>query len=527
MKHFFKLRLLFVVAALLATIVVAGLTNRSEAATGTSITSYGPFVASNTATRLYRFEPSSAAGSTWATSWNDTGGGSNWFLSTWDSGAGQWRTPINIASILGFTTPLLTDAFLSWDSAMSRFVLVVLENRTDELNNVWYCYSTDANGTSWLVGNSGQPVISSNATYMWDYPSIGVDASGRIVVGAYLRNSQYSFWSVVSSNHGATFTTVNPNSSNSGRIAAASSSSPFRSGRRSRIVATDSKFEAFMAQETAFASGIPLVVERYESTDGVNWSFAETFPSFGAPLNNSDPNKACAPGGSPCGPIFYAPGIDAKGTSAGAWVMTVPVNYNGYNNVMMCASTRGCGLVNAGNDDQFMAGTSVSTDGRFWVSYLTYSTLDTRALPLIKQSIFFPYSTGGGVGDTVDTNVDPGYWIPNTNKCSLPCFTSGDYATISSNPYAATSTPYTKQVPDTSPPSVDQSFNHLQQIFSVDPPGPRPATNFTPNTIWFPPGTKSIEQFAKPVPFTALGVVDRVGLKHILPGAPPLPTAIR
>src|ERR1700681_213690 len=70
-------RLIVLAAGCLAAIAV-------WAANGTSITSYGPFVTSSTATRLYRFEPSSAAGSTWATSWSDTGGTDNWFISTWD-----------------------------------------------------------------------------------------------------------------------------------------------------------------------------------------------------------------------------------------------------------------------------------------------------------------------------------------------------------------------------------------------------------------------------------------------------------
>jgi hypothetical protein len=455
--------------------------------TGTSITSYGPYVVSSTATRKYRFEPSSAAGTTWATSWNDTGGDDNWFISTWNASASSWRAPINVASIVGFTNPGLTDVYLSWDASMNRFVFVVLENRPNNLNSVWYGYSTDDQGTSWVLGNSGRPVISANGTYWWDYPSIGVDGYGRIIIGAYLRTTPNSFWTVMSTDNGASFTSVNPTNSTSGRVAPSSQANPVRSGRKSRVIATDTKFMAFMAQETAFASGVPVGVERYESTDGIQWSLVQTFPSFSPPPNNSDAGKACSPNGS-CQAIFYAPGVDAKGSTSGAWVMVVPINYNGYSNIMMCANSRGCGLVNAGNDDQFMAGTSVSTDGRFWVSYLAYSTLDTRSLPLIKQSIFFPYSTGGGVGDTTDNNIDPGYWIPDSGKCTIACFTSGDFASISSNPYAATSTPYTKQVPDTTPPSPDSSFNHLQQIFSVDPPGSS-ATNFKPNTIWFSPAT--------------------------------------
>jgi hypothetical protein len=48
--------------------------------------------------------------------------------------------------------------------------------------NIWYGWS-DSSGSSWTFGST--PVFAGSANQVvWDYPSIGVDASGRIVIGA-------------------------------------------------------------------------------------------------------------------------------------------------------------------------------------------------------------------------------------------------------------------------------------------------------------------------------------------------------
>lgn len=491
------------------------------------IQSYPPNVVSDTATRLYRFEPSSAAGSNWVTSWRDTGGVDYWFVRAWNPNAGVWNTPINVNTIVPVSTSTpCGDVFLSWDSSpgMDRPVFVCVTFNNNSTDAVYYGYATDSTGTLWVLGNGGNPVLSGGG---WDYPSIGVDASGRIVIAAVLSyQSPYGFWSVVSTNHGATFTNVTK-SGTSGLVASSSQSNPSRSTAYSRVVATDNRFEAFVQEESSYGNGIPVAVERWESFDGINWSLAQTLsiPGFGAPKNNSAANIACGPNG--CGAIRYEAHLDAKGSTSGAWLMGVPVNYSGYNNIMICASTRGCGIANAALDDEFLQGVSVSTDGRFWVSYFAYNlnSQGNEVLPLIKQSIFFPYTSGNGVGATVDSNIDPSYWAIYQQYCdgTENCFHMGDFATIASNPYAGVTTPYTVQVPDTSPPSPDSSFNHMQQIFSIDPQGIPSATSFKPNTIWFPAGTKSIAYLANPVPSYALGHVMFVGPTAVDRHRPPSP----
>lgn len=145
----------------------------------------------------YRWEPSTAVGSTWAATWNDiptNGNDQISYVSAW--GSSGWQGPVQLSpSPAGVPT---TDVNLSWDSTRSRFVFTLL----DRNDSIWYGYSTDSSGTQWVYGNqdgSGapQPV----ATGDWDYPSIAVDSSGRVIIGGVnmLTASGDSYWTAVSS----------------------------------------------------------------------------------------------------------------------------------------------------------------------------------------------------------------------------------------------------------------------------------------------------------------------------------------
>ena len=155
----------------------------------------------------------------------------------------------------------------------------------------------------------------------------------------------------------------------------------------------------------------------------------------------------------------------------------------------------GCGLVNAAADDQFLGGTSVSADRAYWVSYYTYSTLNTRSIPLLKQTSYFPAS-GPNIGVTTHSDINPTYWVPDkptSTRCgSVLCFEAGDFHTIASNPYAAASTPFIRQ--DTGYP-----FTDLAQDFVSDPPSPQGPGIFTPNFVPFPLGS-DLTQLAVFVP---------------------------
>ncbi len=483
-----------------------------------TISSYGTFTVSGS-TRAYRWEPSSAAGVSWATSWSESPGGSfPAYLSTWNGGTGSWGTPVPVRSLFNLSVDA-GDVFLTWNSTLQRFEFVALDLPSGN-SNIWYGYSTDAYGSGWVAGNSGAPVFSAT-TGNWDYPSIGVDSGGRIIIAARTLSGSSGVFTKVSTNNGASF-------SGTGQVGT-------QRGRRFRVIAAGSQFMAFVPVETSQDSGIPTAVNQFISNDGLNWTLNQTFGPFSPPLANSAANLTCTTNpdnsiscSSGCGQsgqpacntgIFYAVGLDAKGTTTGAWAMAVPMNYGGYNNIMLCTNSRGCGLVNAAADDEFLGGVSVAEDGRFWVSYLAYSTADgSRQLPLIKQSLFFPYSTGGGLGITTDTDVEPWFWLPDlttppaNTRCQIFCVEMGDYATIASNQYAGASTPYVKQ-------NAATTYTDLDQSFPYDPPGPLPADNFIPNTIWLSPTASWV--FGQPVPAYAIGPIQ--GSQHVplLPPAPP------
>ena len=393
-----------------------------------------------------RWEPSSAAGSTWATSWaafpDSNPNSFNSYVSAWNGSA--WGTPTTLIAPNGQSQG---DVNLAYDSVRSRFVFVTLDGPG---GNVWYGFSSDSSGTSWTFKSTA---IFPSSLGTWDYPSIGVDASGRVIVGAVRFPGPTGYFAVVSSD-GINF------------------SSPIQvgsmPGAQSRVAATNNVFEAFVP--TLNAQFLPTAVSRYESSDGITWSGPFTLATFGAPLNNGTSSSGTN--------IFYAPLLAAQGYTNGLWVTAFQVNNGGFNNVYICTADRGCGLVNAAADDQFLTGTSVSGDAGYWVGYYAYSTLNTRDLPLIKQAIYFP-SGQPAIGATTNTNIDPTSWQVRFNRCTTSCYAAGDFNTVSSNPFAASHHPF-----------IQQSSRHddLFQSFVQDPQATPNVPNFKPNFIPYPTG---------------------------------------
>jgi hypothetical protein len=177
------------------------------------------------------------------------------------------------------------------------------------------------------------------------------------------------------------------------------------------------------------------------------------------------------------------------------------VNVGGYNQVMVC-NAQGCWYVNPATDDEFMNGVSVGPEGGLWVSYLTYSSVTSRQLPLYHQTIYLP-PTGGVLGATGDYNVDPTSWYPdNTADRCLPingCYAMGDYARIGSNSYQGN--------PGVGSPYLSRSGSIIDmfQIFGLDPQGQRPKNTFTPVPIHYPLGS-DLRGIGKPNPPETLGV---------------------
>ena len=265
-------------------------------------------------------------------------------------------------------------------------------------------------------------------------------------------------------------------------------------GSESRVVAAGNLFHAFIPTLSSGPNGkfLPTLIRRYQSSDGVNWSgpLSIGMDDFGMPNNNTPP------GYSPT--LFYAPLLAASGYTNGLWSVAFQANNAGWNNVILCTSDRGCAFVNYAHDDEFLAGTSVSGDSGYWVSYLAYSTLETRQLPLISQTLYFPPGQSA-----IYVNyywVDPTGWTTSQSlRCpgvSPPCRGSGDFATIASNPYAGASTPF-----------VTRSANNpnvLFQNFLQDPPAPPNFKDSPPNVVPIPYGA-NISSLGTPVPPEAWG----------------------
>ena len=417
---------------------------------------------SNTGTSSYRWEPTSATGTHWAHGWFDYGATPRTsIVSSWNGSWLSQQYKLTIPAGVG-----VDDLNLAYDSSRGRFVFATLDLYVPS-DDVWYGYSTDSTGTSWVVksivfqGNG-----SSGAT--WDYPSIGVDGSGRIIIGAVSFGTTgcppnespcpNGYYSAVSTD-GSNFS--------SPALVTLGTSPGF--GARSRVVATSNVFEAFVP--TLNASWEPTQINRWQSSNGTSWSGPNLLANFGAPNNNSPPGTT---------QIFYAPLLAAQGYTNGLWTVAFQINNGGFNNAEICTSDRGCGIVNSVGSDQFLVGSSVSGDSGYWVSYYTYTSAP-RTLPLITQAIYFPPGKAG-IGATTNTGIDPTSWLltsPSIARCpNTSCYAAGDFQTVASNPYASASTPFIKQ---------SSHHNDLFQSFIEDPQGTSAAA-FVPNTIWFPLG---------------------------------------
>ncbi len=445
-----------------------------------------PNVVSNDTSTADRWEPTGAAGVQWLHAWAQIQDG-NSFVSAWNGSS--WTSPKALTAPNGFGTD---DVNMNWDATRGRFVFVALDLNVP--HNVWYGYSTDSSGTAWVFGNNGQPIFSASIA-AWDYPSVGVDATGRVIAGAvrYLPcpppqtgSCPYGYFSAISTG-GNNF---------SGPYPIISALNP---GAQSRVVATNDLFEAFIP--TLNTKFLPTYIYRKESADGINWNgpLSIGMGSFGAPNNNTPPGTSSTI-------LYYAPLLAAQGYTNGLWAVAFQANNGGYNNVTLCNSNRGCGWVNSQADDQFLAGTSVSGDGGYWVAYLTYQS--PRNPPLIAQAIYFP-SGKPGIGATTVSGINPTSWTKTQPRCTGGgCYEAGDFATVASNPYAASSTPFI-QTGSVRP-------NDLFQVFVEDPQTLDNVPNFTPNFIPIAEGA-DVTNLAVPVPSGSEGLPPGLKTGMIVP----------
>ena len=488
---------------------------------------------SNNRDSTTHWEPSSAVGPTWVHAYN-SGSGEIGAATTaaWVNGAWQ-------KSVVPSPDPSGTigDLFLAYDGHSSGAGYILVGTGHEQYSSSLY-FNTSPDGTNWGVW---QTLFPGSQGVAWDYGSTAVDSTGRIIVGAvrYADTQNTScadgFWVIISTSHGA------PGSWSTPYQVAAPSHQPGtcdsvqgrtaedRWGIGSRVAAAGSQFLVFTPHLQGGNQFQPQeLYYYYETSPGVWYGTPGPYggkflSSFEAPLNNTSYSP---PVRNSVTDIFYSPLLDASGNDAGTWAVTYQFKNGDYNNVAVCTNNpMGCYEINAATDDEFMNAVSVDPNGGVWISYLTYSSLTSRQLPLYHQTIY--YKPGGtaqdwsgttwAMGATGDANVDPSVWVQDNtaDRCTLYCYAEGDYARISTNAYLGVDSPYVNSSGcQDEVKKTNCTGNDLWQIFAFDPKGTPPANAFHPKTIYHPIGG-DLGLKGKPNPPGSRGVApERRGKKH-------------
>ncbi len=181
--------------------------------------------------------------------------------------------------------------------------------------------------------------------------------------------------------------------------------------------------------------------------------------------------------------IPFYPYLQAYSNSSGQWALVWPVNIDGYNNLMTCTATRGCGIVNQGPAQEFLGSVAIGSDGGYWFSYYLAPTPGNGSLR--QQMIYFPNASSLNpvIGADTVTGIDSNAWqswAAGTAPCpgTLNCRVAGDYSRLDSfGPSLIGASPYL------------QSGGFLYTTFAQDPPGDSNVTNFKPNFVAVPRGS--------------------------------------
>jgi len=485
-------------------LVLAAVTLTVYAAYNSQIMFYGPFNVSNDAGSGSPWEPATGVGALWVHAYSDTTDGSGFGLYTaaWQSG-GSWSHSPKLTGQCHGQSHGLGDPFLSYDTTRGRYVLVATD---PDVNQSCAYFKTSTDGINWsndpleaiLVGSSGRA---------YDYSSIAVDNTGRIIVGAVLyqnkgNTSQCLGYFVTIFSNGQWSAPIQVAFPNSGTNPAGD---PNRWGIGGRVAAAGNQFYVFLP---AFASGsqfVPLGA----------WLYTEPFtgaPSYPVPVANLSgyaPANNTPLGVSPA--VYFAPLIDANGNGNGVWAVAFQAanGIGGANNVNVCWGTNTtvqqgqpatCYVVNQTSVFQFMGGVAVDYLGGLWVSYLGYSGGGYQT-PLLHQTIYL-VPNQLHIGSTGSSNIQPTSWLSvgfgdDADRCGFTCYAMGDYARIGVNQGNPND-------PNNNPLGVSAPFvnffqgggTQLNQLFYYDPPGPPSFNSFTPNVIAYPPDAK----WAGPIP---------------------------
>jgi hypothetical protein len=483
------------------------------------------------------WEPSAGAGTSWTTAYNiiDENPNSPVIKAYVRNFASGWANEQLLSAPDG--SPL-GDLYLQWDPFKRRFLLCAIDLKaspTVPITSVYFGYSLDEAGTAWEIRATPFVPLVDNAnpinSYGWDYPSIGVDSTGRIAIGAVKIGGDNKFWVAMSSDTWNTYS-----SRNFSTFSMVSASPPPNTimSAFSRVVGTSDRFHVFvptLSAEPSNPSYLPVAVSRTESIDCISWSPPSTLFTFEAEALNLSLYRVTAP---PSIPVYFSPKLDARGAPSGHWAVvfqagvladtnTTPVDplaQTAFNNVVLCTSG-GCGYVNLTRppppvaapyayNDQFLPTTAITIrpngQADYWVSYLTNVTVGTvqsltdRTLNtwppapqqesdpttngiLAMETIYFPAGSSLAY-ERVASGIDPRAWrklIPSLSRCTVDCYAAGDYGGMAANPFSAATMPFVARLEST-------GTNSLKQVFVQDPPAKPSERMAPPNYVPVPSG---------------------------------------
>lgn len=380
---------------------------------GGAVQILGTYVVNLNTCCFWRFEPSSAATSTWLHSWME--------LPNSTSSVG-WTAALNGGSWVNLSHGNVQDLYLA-PTPTGYADLTMLD-----LNyNLYFQGASSTSGTSWY---SAVDLLAGA-----DFPSIAIAQNGNIAIG-------------YDDVYGGAHYTVTWNS-------AQGWTGPYYVTNllRGRITAVGSTFYLFSI-DTSNSQSYNL--DMFSSTDGgQTWSGPTVLDTFTPPRLLSPKEYS---GHGYTGYIDYPMYVDAQGSSGSlGWVVAYSVWGLGENWIKFCAQgLSGCQTISYTADLIYPAITT-STNGDMWLSMFTYTSA-----PSLQQLAIYRSSAGSFINAPIATSIDPTSWafFSSSDRCQFsPCFSAGEYIRPAMNIYTGATVPFINYSPTR---STDLIQNFIQ-----------------------------------------------------------------
>ena len=341
----------------------------------------------------------------------------------------------------------MIDQYLYWDATRARYSHVALDYNVG-WNSAYLSWST--NGNTWTgpmlcgtAATSGQRATGLAAdlyvNISWDFPSVAVNSTGRIVAGASkISSGNQGYWTAYSDDGGTTWHGPNPVLS--------------VRGGTSRLVWSQSGFHVFTVNTT----GAPTyILEHYKSSDGVTWAKQSNVSTYTMPWESA---TITGLGGD----LSFASTPDAVASSGLGWVVAFPLNISSRNAINISTELGGGVTVNY-TTDLFSHGIATSSRGDWYLSYQTFQG-GIRVLPVEENVVYrVPGSNPSYLGATIYTGIDVTQWFyfNSPGRCTnTPCYASGDFFRPTMNTVTGASVPIIRQ---------STNLNDAAQTFIQDP----------------------------------------------------------